>query len=762
MIGVATLSSQTGTSVGRAPGVCENALFRIVRSIGAVLFACLLSVTSLSAQDVEPGKSTDLDPIARIVTVRSPIDDETLGLIRRTLLELEQTAGREKRKAFLLLELKPGSSTFHNCYALADFLTENPWNNVTTVAWVPETVTGLNVLVALACREVVLGPNASLGDMGNGAALPADQQAIVKSIVERRRNARVTPSLALAMSDPAASLIQLNIEAAGGEKETRLVTAEEARELQEKGTIILDRKTISEVGTPTLISANTARTRDLLAVRTAATRQELLESYHLSLDQLRELDQVDDAKKVAYIQLHDVIDEVFASFAQRQIQRAVDSGAKLIIFEIDSPGGLLTVCQDLSQQIAHLSEREIKTVAYIPQKAISGGAILAAACDEIYMRPNAKIGDAIPISLTGNMILRAEEKILSIELELLRDLAKQKNRPAAILEGMADKDLEVLEVTNKTTGKKWYMTQEELHLAGEDWVAGPLVPESRKGIAIMINGERAYELLIAKRPVQDLTELRERLGLPLDLPLKAIGRTWIDSLVFTLNQRWMAGFLFFLAIVFIYIELATMTGFFAILSALAFSIFFWSKMMGGTATGLEIAIFLVGIGCLAMEFFVVPGFGVFGISGVLLVIFSLVMASQTFTGFSIEYDLALAGKTFATLGVALIAVLIASTILSQYLHRIPFLKDLILTGPGGQSHDPAEPRLRPELLHPGMAMVGTIGEAATILRPAGKARLNGQLLDVISDGPFIEAGTEVLVVQVQGNRIVVRQADTTT
>ncbi len=701
--------------------------------------------------------NTPPDAIARIVTVSSPIGDETLGAIRRTLLELEQTAVRENRKAYLMLELKPGVSSFHTCYALADFLTSKPWDHVTTVAWVPETVTGVNVLVALACRDIILGPNASLGDMGNGAALPADQQVIVKTIVERRRNPRVSMPLAMAMTNPQTELMQLMVETPGGAKESRLATTEDARELQDAGTVILDRTMISDAGTPTLISAQDARNRGILAVRTAASRQELIQGYQLDAANLRELEKAEAIEKVAYIKLHDVIDEVFASFAQRQIERAVQSGAKLIIFEIDSPGGLLSVCQDLSQQIAHLSERDIRTVAYIPDKAISGGAILSVACDQIYMRPGARIGDAIPINLMGNMILRAEEKILSVELELMRDLALQKNRPAAILEGFCDKDLEVFQVTNKNTGKKWFLSESELHQEANEWTAGPMVPESRKGIAIMVNGQRAHELLIAEPPVQDLAELKERLGLPADMQLNAIGRNWTDTLIFTLNQQWVTGMLFFLAIVFIYIELATMTGFFAILSAVAFAIFFWSKVMGGTATGLEIALFVVGLGCLAMEFFVIPGFGVFGISGFLLVLGALIMASQTFSGMGMEYDLSRAGRTFATLGVALFGVLIASMVLSQYLHRLPFLRDLVLTGPGGD-HDPSEPRLRPDLVDPEMALLGSSGEAATILRPAGKARINGQLLDVVTEGGFVEAGAPVIVVQVQKNRIVVRQA----
>jgi len=722
----------------------------------ALLLFASFTIGRAVAQRAEPEPDLNV-PVARILTIASPLSDETVALVRRTLLELEQLAQREQRKGYLILEISPGVSSFHHCYALADFLTEQPWDHVTTVAWVPETVTGLNGLVALSCREIVLGSKASLGDLGNGGALPVDQQNIVRALIDRRRNSRVSLPLVNAMMDPDSSLIQLTVETATGVKENRLATTDEARQLQEQGTVILDRSTVSESGTPTLISSSQARSRDLLATGTAASRQELLDIYHLSLDQLREMDPPHAVGKVAYIEMHDVIDEVFAAFVTRHIQHSVNTGAKLIIFEIDSPGGLLSVCEDLSQQISRLHERDIKTVAYIPRKAISGGAILAVACDEIYMHPTATIGNAIPIGLTGNMIVRAEEKILSMELRLLRDLAEQKKRPAAILESFADKDLEVFEVVNKTTGKRWLMSQEEIHLHENEWNAGPMVPETRKGSALIVNGIRANELFISLPPVQDQTELKERLGLPAQFTLRAAERTWVDTLTFILNQQFVTGFLFFLAIVFIYIELATMTGLFAILSALCFAVFFWSKVMGGTASGLEVAIFVVGMACLAMEIFVMPGFGVFGVSGILLVLASLIMASQTFSGFSLEYDVAQAGKTFATLGIAFLAMLVTSAVLSRYLHRLPLIRDLVITGPGGQRSE-SDLQLNPDLLNPEMALLGLKGEAATILRPAGKARINGQLHDVVSEGAFIEAGTEITVVQVQKNRIVVRQS----
>ena len=96
-------------------------------------------------------------------------------------------------------------------------------------------------------------------------------------------------------------------------------------------------------------------------------------------------------------------------------------------------------------------------------------------------------------------------------------------------------------------------------------------------------------------------------------------------MVFWLNKTWVTVLLVMLGIVFIYMELHFMNGMCGILATLCFALFFWSRALGGTAGWLEVILFVIGLGCIAMEIFVIPGFGVFGISGGILVIASLVL-----------------------------------------------------------------------------------------------------------------------------------------
>src|SRR5690606_22724155 len=122
-----------------------------------------------------------------------------------------------------------------------------------------------------------------------------------------------------------------------------------------------------------------------------------------------------------------------------------------------------------------------------------------------------------------------------------------------------------------------------------------------------------------------------------------------------------------------------MTGLLGIISALCFALFFWSKVLGGTAGWLEVVLFVLGLVCLAMEIFVMPGFGVFGVSGGLLMIASLVLASQTFGNLEPNADTSLLARSVGTLSAAVVAVIVIALALSRFLPSIPFLNRMILT-----------------------------------------------------------------------------------
>ncbi|MCP4171237.1 MAG: hypothetical protein GY758_10755, partial [Fuerstiella sp.] len=379
--------------------------------------------------------------------------------------------------------------------------------------------------------------------------------------------------------------------------------------------------------------------------------------------------------------------------------------------------------------------------------------------------PDAHLGDAGVIRETdeGGAFERVPEKLTSDFLVTLQNLAERKNRPPALLQAMVDRNLHVYEVTNVETGRVTYMSEYEIEDSNEEWVKGPVVAESRDDILLTVNGDRAHELGLAEAPCENMDELKNRLGIAEGESLVAIERTWVDTFVFVLRSQ-IAGFgLITLAILCMYIELHIPSGLFGILAAVCFALFFWSRYLGGTSGTLELIMFVLGLGLLAMEIFVVPGFGVFGVSGLLMMAGALVMASHTFSGMTAGQRFDESMSSLASLAGALVTVIAVAIFLNRFLPTIPLLNRLILTPPGYATVDESTPHLDPSVYEnsqsAGPVNTGDVGIAASTLRPSGKASFGENFLDVVSDGGYIDHGVEIEVSRVAGNRIIVRAVD---
>jgi membrane-bound serine protease (ClpP class) len=734
----------------------------------ALLFLGLVGAFTSPAHGADGDAGGKKAPLGQFVTVGSPVDDLVFARVNNAAIKLQNLAVKEKRPAYLVLQIEPGTSQFHHVQGLAKFLTSAQIANVTTVAWVPETVTGPNVLVALACRQIVMNPDAELGDIGRGKPLDPDDRQGVLAIAQKRHNPRVNTALARGMMDPDEQLWKVRVkstETGKEELESRVVTKDELETLSKTNVAIEEPQVIKAARTLGKFRGDTARNLDILVVQTATSRGAVGDLFSLPREALREQAPENEARNVRLIKIDGIIDRLLESFLMRQIDRAERSGAQVIVFQIDSPGGLADASFRLAQRIAALEEQKIRTIAYVPGEALSGGTIIALGCDEIIMHPNAKIGDAAPIQIRpGEAFERAPEKILSPMLLELKDLAVKKHRPAALCMAMADRKARVFEVTHRDTGRVWYMNEDELKTSGDEWIVGKQVAETtntNEERLLTVNGERAHELKLAEPPVADVSELKARIGLPPSAELRPIERTWIDGLVFVLNSRAVTVLLLMLGVVLIYVELQFMTGILGILSVLCFALFFWSRFLGGTAGWLEVVLFVIGLGCLALEIFVIPGFGVFGVSGILLILASLVMAGHSWTTDLVSNVEGLAVQTgWVLLSFGLVGVL--GIALAKYLPQLPMFEAMIL-GPPGTSAE-TEPRLRLDTntgrggLPTGDGMsVGQQGVSMTMLRPAGKARLNDRVVDVVSEGPFIAADAAIEVTAISGSRIVVRE-----
>lgn len=699
-----------------------------------------------------------LPAVGQFVTITSPIDDVVYSRVSNAALKLQAEAASSGQKAVLVLQIPPGASPFHQVQGLAKFLTSPQIGQVTTVAWIPENLTGPHVLLALACREIVMPDDVQIGDLSRGARLDPEEEQASLAIAQKRLNPKVNAALVRGLTDPQQALYRIRIKPENGAAESRIVTLEELEEIRKTNAVIDDATPVKERGSPGIFTGKAARGWDILVTHPAETRSAVGEIYRLPHEAQREMNADQAWNQVRVIRIQGLIDPMLESFLVRQIHQAEADGVQVLIFELDSTGGQLLASITLAFAIAELDPQRIRTVAFIPEKAFSGAAVVAMACDDVYLTPTARWGNASPSNhREAAKFERSPDKISQLKLAL-KTLADKKGRPAALAAAMADRSTVVYQTQQAENGRTWYHTADELHASRGEWNQGPVLPDADGTKIFIADGRRAAELKLSEPPVETFDELKTRLAIPATAKITRAQPTWVDQLVFVLNRPEMTVLLLVLAISLLYLELHFSTTLMGLMSVVCFALFFWSKVLGGTAGSLEIMLFVLGLVALGVEAFLVPGFGVFGITGIALVLSSLVMASQTFGNLEPSADWNQLASSFGTIFVALIAMGIVGIGLSRLLPSLPFFDSLVLSPPGSAADHGHEPQLRTKDESAAQAAIGLQGVALSVLRPAGKAQFGERVLDVISDGPFIPAGSTIEIVSATRTRIVVRQA----
>jgi membrane-bound ClpP family serine protease len=286
----------------------------------------------------------------------------------------------------------------------------------------------------------------------------------------------------------------------------------------------------------------------------------------------------------------------------------------------------------------------------------------------------------------------------------------------------------------------------------DQWEAlGPIgSPEGISAIAAEQNG-------LARTIVSDIEQVKKFYQLDNSIPELSPSKLdrRIAKFAEFLSSPFVSPFLLFFAMFFLSTELsAPGLGIPGFLAVLCFGLFFWSQSLDGSADWLEVIMFIIGAIFIVMEIFVVPGFGVFGIGGIVLVFSSLVLASQAFLIPRSLNDVVEMTYSFVPVIGAGFGVLTAGIVLRNLIPRTPMLRRMILqprkfvdTGLGG--------RTDPEAIVDWSFLMGLSGETATRLNPSGKARIQGRVYDVISNGQMLEQGQRVEVIEAIGNRIVV-------
>jgi membrane-bound serine protease (ClpP class) len=703
----------------------------------ALAVLALAAAPRATAADPDPHPAparAPASPPAVAVSLRLPItgtrDTQVEAAIMRQLDRLRSRPG-ERGVLVLRFDLSEGvadsGSDFGRSLELARFLCDERLDGVKTVAFLPAGATGHAVLVALACEEIVMAPDAVLGPANaDEPAVDDAMRAAYAQVAARRKT--VPPAAAVALLDPAAKVARVSTDE--GEQ---FVEMKDVDALRKRMAVLA----VEELR-PVPIAVTGRQARALGFVRLLArTPGEAARGLGVAAEALAPDPSLAGGWRAAQVVLGGPITAEAVTRTRARIDEAVGRGANFICLRIDSPGGSPEQSLVLATWLASFDPARVRTVAYVPREARGDAALLALACDELVMHDGAVLGGEGAATID-------ERQAQAVTVAWREGVAKRRERPWSLPVALVNPGVIVHRATQDATGRVEYYCDEEL-LARDDaagWRRGGKV-----GVGpIELDGREAESLGLVAHVVDGFDGIARAYGLTGDVALAEPG--WADKLLDALASPGVAWLLLLIGGAGLYIELHTPgVGLGGFVSMVAFIVYFWSQYLHGTSGWLEVMLFFAGLFCLAAEIFVLPGVGVLGLGGGLLMVASLVLASQSFVLPANDYQIrqlqwSLLGLLGAAAGVAAFGVLVR-----RWLPSAPVLRRVLLEPPSA-----GDESLPPERLE---ELLGLEGTTTTRLAPAGMARIAGRLHDVTSDGRLVEPGTAVRVVEVRGSRVLV-------
>ncbi len=472
--------------------------------------------------------------------------------------------------------------------------------------------------------------------------------------------------------------------------------------------------------------------------------------------------------KAAVIICKDMIDDGLFKSIQRRTEIALDKGAEYLIYEISTYGGLVSAADEISKYFLKAGQ-EAHTVAYITTEAISAGAMISVHCQDIIMLENATIGDCAPVVLVPSQKLEGveREKAESFIRVAFDRAAGANGYPQALLRAMVTMQIEVYRVKNIKTGE--YEFFESVRLPKDpntyDLDNKEIIVESDKLLTLIASD--ALEYGIARAVVKDragaLDFLEKRDGVTFVGEPMVLETLWSEEMVRWLNSPAVMAVLIMLAMLGVYIEFNTPgVGLPGLAAVICFTIIIGSKYLVGLANWVEVALFVLGILLLLIEFLVLPGFGIAGFSGIVCIfagLFGMLIRNPPDKLPWPQDAVAWYDFTWGVVGLAggFIGFIVLAWVLSKYLPRIQFLSGLILAPavPRQSGEIPLSMTTPPESKTVSVNM-GETGEVVSILRPTGKAKFGDAIVDVVAEAEFLDKGTKVEIIEIHGNRVVVK------
>ena len=438
---------------------------------------------------------------------------------------------------------------------------------------------------------------------------------------------------------------------------------------------------------------------------------------------------LDSAKLVYKINIKENIMPAAWRQVQRGFEEASTQNADIILIHMNTYGGMVDMADSIRTKILNSS---IPVWVFIDNQAASAGALISIACDSIYMRKGASIGAATVVDQAGNVV---PDKFQSFMRSTMR-------------------------ATAESHGKTWKVENGD---SVEVWRRDPRIAEAMVDPSVYIEGiidtgkvltfttEEAIRFGYCEGKAESVSEIFQITGIE-DYTIAEFKPTFLDRIIGLLTNPVVSGILIMVIVGGIYFELQTPgIGFPLAAALLAAVVYFAPLYLEGLAQHYEVIIFIVGLALIAVEIFAIPGFGVTGISGIILIIVGLTLAM-------IDNDIFRNTRPFSwieilrplvVVSVSLFTGLVASIILSRRLIDSPAFPGLALNS-----------SLTKEEGYVGIDthqkdMVGKEGMAVSVLRPSGKVEIENEIFDAVSEEGYVDKGEKVMVVKDEAGQIYV-------
>ncbi len=481
------------------------------------------------------------------------------------------------------------------------------------------------------------------------------------------------------------------------------------------------------------------------------------------------------AGKVAIIPMEEAIDDYTFSKLEKRIAQAKRDQVDTIILQLNTPGGAVGAALDITRLLKKESEN-FHTVAYVDEMAYSAGTMIAVACNEIVMGRGSMMGDCAPIiptseglaEMTGANRAKMESPLVA-EFE---DSAARNGYDPLLLRSFVQYQVTVFVVDGPDKQRRYVTPEVKDQLLKEGWKIATDIknPIDDDLTLLTMNDTVAKQLGLSAGSYKSIEDFIASRNWELVQNYQMTGG---ESFVALLNHDSLRALLSVVFMLSIYLAINKPgTGIFEALLVICGVMLFGIPMMTGYATWLEISLIVIGVALLAMEIFVIPGFGIAGISGLVLIVAGLALTFVPSEGPALPGGPSIIPQLPQTrdgLKEGLLIVTVGMVVsfalwvwLSKFLPRMPYFNRLILTTTVGSTPEANSDPTR-EAVESTWPHVGAKGIASTDLRPGGMGRFYDTIIndernvDVISDHGFVSAGSEIIVKAKNGREIAVRK-----